>query len=252
MQAAVLYSDGKDLIYTGGISNIVGIGITSGQIVGGFLAAPIGKTKYQCMVVFLVGGIFLACAAIATPETKSLAISMVFLGCFWIGWNESICLANATICVHDQREIGVAGGMAGSLRAAICAVLVAVYTTTLTNRLSTTIPERVPAAVVGAGLPEASVPGFLGALTAGTPDAFSSVEGITDQIIAVGVKAYKWANADAYRTVYLSTIAFSGVAVILTFFAPNTEKYMTEKVVATLANEDNSAIKGQESKVQEA
>ena len=249
MQAAVLYSDGKDLTYTGGISNVVGIGISSGQIVGGLLAKPIGKTKIQCMVVFLVGGIFMACAAIATPETKSLAISMIFLGCFWIGWNESVCLTNATICVHDQREIGVAGGMAGSIRAAICAVVVAVYTTTLTNRLGTTIPARVPPAVIGAGLPEASVPGFIGALTTGD---FSSVEGVTEQIIAVGVRAYKWANAEAYRTVYLTTIAFTGVAVILTFFAPNTEKYMTGQVVATLANEDDSATRVKETKGQEA
>lgn len=237
MQAAVMYSDGKDLQYLGGISNIIGIGMTSGQITGGFVAARIGKTKLQCMCVFLVGGIFLACAALATPDTKALAVSVIFLGCFWIGWNESICLSNSTICVHDQREIGVAGGMAGSIRAAICAILVAVYTTTLTNRLSTTIPERVPSAVVEAGLPPSSVEAFMTAISAGITEAFQSVPGITDQIIVIGVRAYKFANSDAFRTVYLTTIAFSGVAVILTFFAPNTEKFMTGKVVATVNNE---------------
>ncbi|KAK7402452.1 hypothetical protein QQX98_011779 [Neonectria punicea] len=237
MQAAVMYSDGKDLQYLGGISNIIGIGMTSGQITGGFVAARIGKTKLQCMCVFLVGGIFMACAALATPDAKALAVSVIFLGCFWIGWNESICLSNATICVHDQREIGVAGGMAGSIRAAICAILVAVYTTTLTNRLGTTIPKRVPPAVIEAGLPPSSVEAFMAAVAAGTTDAFQSVPGITDQIIATGVRAYKFANYDAFRTVYLTTIAFSGVAVVLTFFAPNTEKFMTGKVVATLNNE---------------
>ena len=67
-----------------------------------------------------------------------------------IGWNESICLANATILVDDQRDIGVAGGTAGSVRAAICAVLVAIYTTIMTNRLSETIPAQVPPAVINA------------------------------------------------------------------------------------------------------
>lgn len=75
------------------------------------------------------------------------------------------------------------------------------------------------------------------AISAGTSDAFASVPGITDEIIAIGVRAYKVASADAYRTVYLSTIAFSGVAIILTWFAPNTEKFMTQQVVATLDNE---------------
>lgn len=192
----------------------------------------------------------MACAAIATPDTKTLAISVIFLGCYWIGWNESICLSNATICVHDQREIGVAGGMAGSIRAAICAILVAVYTTTLTNRLATTIPQRVPPALIEAGLPPSSVEAFISAIAAGTTDALQSVPGITDQIITIGVGAYKFANSDAFKTVYLTTIAFSGVAVILTFFAPNTESFMTEKVVATLNNENHLVEKSSDMKEQ--
>jgi hypothetical protein len=46
--------------------------------------------------------------------------------------------------------------------------------------------------------------------------------------------AYKTASAGAYCTVYLSTIAFSGLAMILTYFVPNTEEFMTGQVVATL------------------
>lgn len=242
MQAAILYSDGKDLRHLGAISNIIGIGMTSGQITGGMTAARIGKTRYQCMTVFSVGGILLACASIATPNTKAVAIALIFLGCFWIGWNESTCLSNATICVHDQREIGVAGGMAGSIRAAICAILVAVYTTTLTNGLTVTVPSRVSSAVVAAGLPS-SVEGFITAISAGSADAFQSVPSISDEIITARIRAYKFANSDAYRTVDLTTIAFSGFAVIFSFSEPNTEKFMTQKVVATLGNEDGVQAK---------
>lgn len=59
-QCATLYNSG-DLTYLGGISSLVGVGIISGQIIGGLLAARIGKTKYQCMAVFTIGGAFLAC-----------------------------------------------------------------------------------------------------------------------------------------------------------------------------------------------
>lgn len=244
-------SGGPDLTYLGGISNIVGLGIIGGQVIGGMLARAIGKTKIQVMVVFAAGGIFLACMATTTPDTKGTAIALLFIGCFFIGWNESLCLANATICVHNQREIGVAGGMAGSIRAAICAVLEAIYTTVLSNRLTQTVSSEVPPALIDAGLPSSSVAAFLSAVAAGTADAFASVPGITANIVAVGVHAYKVANSDAYRTVYLSTIAFSSLAMVLTLFAPNTEKYMTSKIVATLHNEDNTFVGASEKKLEE-
>lgn len=57
-QAAVLYGNG-DTMRIGYMSTIVGIGIITGQIAAGFLATTIGKTRYQCMAVFLIGGIFL-------------------------------------------------------------------------------------------------------------------------------------------------------------------------------------------------
>lgn len=60
MQCSVLYNT-TDLVYLGAISSLVGVGIISGQIVGGLLCARIGHAKYQCMAVFIVGGTFLAC-----------------------------------------------------------------------------------------------------------------------------------------------------------------------------------------------
>lgn len=165
------------------------------------------------------------------------------MGCFFIGWNETVCLANATIMLHDQQEIGVAGGVAGSIRGAVSAISLSVYTSVLTNRLTKTITNQVPPALIGAGLPPSSVEGFQGAITVGTPEAFAAVPGISARIIAVGVRAYKVANADAYSTVYLSTIAFAGTGVILCFFAKNTEKLMLNSVAATLHGEgvDDSA-----------
>lgn len=59
-QAAILYGNG-DAMRIGYVSTIIGIGIITGQIAAGFLATTIGKTRYQCMAVFLIGGIFLGC-----------------------------------------------------------------------------------------------------------------------------------------------------------------------------------------------
>lgn len=72
------------------------------------------------------------------------------------------------------------------------------------------------------------------ALTSGSAEALQAVPGITANIIAAGSTAYKQANADSYRTVYLSTIAFTGVACLLSYWAPDTEKYLNEGVAAKL------------------
>lgn len=106
----------------------------------------------------------------------------------------------------------------------------------MTNRLGETIPAQVPPAIIDAGLPESSVPAFMKALTLGA-DAFKAVPGVTDKILAIGNRAYQDASADAYRTVYLATIAFSGVAVILTWWAPNTDDLMSGEIAATLHHE---------------
>ena len=63
-----MYNDG-DLQYLGAISNIVGLGVIGGQIIGGVLAKAIGKTRWQVMVVFILGATFLACKALFPTAT---------------------------------------------------------------------------------------------------------------------------------------------------------------------------------------
>jgi hypothetical protein len=166
------------------------------------------------------------------------------MGCFFVGWIENVCLTLTTVALNDQKEIGTAGGVAGSLRAAISAVSSAVYTAVLSNRLSQTISSEVPSALIKAGLPATSVADFIAAISIGTPAAFSKVAGISDSITAAGLSAYKVANADAYRTVFLTTIAFSGLALVLSFFVPNVEERLTGDVAATLHNRGDEKTVG--------
>ncbi|KAF2403745.1 MFS general substrate transporter [Trichodelitschia bisporula] len=235
-QVTVLYGDG-DLMKIGFYSVIVGLPIIAGQIISGLVTTKIGKQKYQCMAAFVFGGTFLGAAASGTPDNKNTTMTLIALGCFFIGWNESICLTNTTILVKDQRDIGVAGGLAGSIRSGMCAVLTAIYVAVYSNRLTAEIADQVPSAVLKAGLPQSSLTDYMTALGAGTASAASAIPGLTSQVIAVGARAYKQASSDAYSTVYLSTIAFSVVGFILTFFAPNTEELMSGQVAATLNNE---------------
>jgi len=231
---AVLYTnDGGASMYAGLLSSLTGILIVSAQLCSGFLVPLIGKTRYQCMFVLTAGGALLGAVASCGTDDFIRATVLISIASFLIGWNEAVCLVNSGIEVADQQELGAALGLAGSMRSAISTVASTVYIVVLTNRLNTTIPGVVIPAVVSAGLPQSSVSSFLGGFTSGS---FAGVEGLTPAITAIGLRAYKDANAQAYSTVFLTTLGFSGIAIILSFFNPNVDDKMTNEIAATLNN----------------
>lgn len=161
----------------------------------------------------------------------------MFLGNFGMGWTEALCLANSTILIHDQQEIGVAGSMAASIRTAISAVGAVVLGTVFSNGLATKIPAAVGPAVLDAGLPLSSLPAFLQALSLGQPDAFAKVPGATSAIIADGMQAYKVGTVNAARVVFYVSIAFGATGVLTSLFTPDTDRMLNDKVAATLHGE---------------
>ncbi|KAI6778746.1 MFS general substrate transporter [Emericellopsis cladophorae] len=230
----VLYTnDGGASMYAGLLACAPTACINAGQIISGILAAPIGKTKIQLIVTVIIGGAFLG-----GPNEKGMATTFIIISCLAIGWVESVTLSLAGIELLDQSEIGTAVGAAGSIRSAISSLGSAVYLSVLSNRLSETIPNRVPPAAIDAGLPAVSIPGLLDGFTTGD---FSAVEGLTDSILAAASRAYRYTNAEAYSTVFYTSIAFTGLAVVLSFFAPNVDDKMTGQVAVTL-NKDNKVI----------
>lgn len=122
----------------------------------------------------------------------------------------------------------------------------AVYLSVLSNRLTETIPAGVAPAAIQAGLPASSVPSLLAGFTSGD---FSAVQGLTADILATSRRAYQFANASAYTTVFFTTIAFTGIAIVLSFFAPNVDDRMTSQVAVTLRQ--TNAHTEEKTKVQE-
>lgn len=53
----VLYSNG-DQMYGGILASLVGLGLPAGEIIGGLLARPLVKVKFQMMDAVLAAGIF--------------------------------------------------------------------------------------------------------------------------------------------------------------------------------------------------
>jgi hypothetical protein len=88
--AVLVFSNGRQM-WAGWVSTLVGIGVTTGELIGGMAAEKVGKTKYQCMAAITVGSILLAgnlkphtyavvktkysiVSAVCTPDTPKTAM----------------------------------------------------------------------------------------------------------------------------------------------------------------------------------
>lgn len=105
-----------------------------------------------------------------------------------------------------------------------------IYVSILQNRIAVNLPKDVTSAAVNAGLPLDSVAAAIEAASNGTAAAMAAVPGMNGAIglaIADGVKT-AWASS--FATVYYSSLAFAGIAVIAAFFSVDIDKYMTNYV----------------------
>ncbi|KAF2665042.1 MFS general substrate transporter [Microthyrium microscopicum] len=245
---ATVYSEGHGTMWIGWVSCIPSCGILFGEYCGAWYRK---KTHMQIRVAFIVGAIFLACMATSTTDSLVRSGIMIFIASSFIGWNEILCSTISTIVIDDQREIGTATGTAGSARSLISTICSTVFTTVLSNRLAKTIPAQVPGALVNAGLPAGSVASFLTAIASGSAAAFAKVSGLTPEIQAAGMAAYRKASVDAYNTVFLTTIAFSGIAIIFSIFAPNVDHLLNSNVAATLHERNTDTVVGARRKMEE-
>ncbi|CAK7203070.1 hypothetical protein SEUCBS139899_005799 [Sporothrix eucalyptigena] len=232
--AANVYANGRAM-WAGWAGTLVGIGITIGEIIGGTLAKHIGKFKYQLLTLITISTISLGAMTTCTPDTPKTAMGLVFLASTAVGWAESIVLPACNICIEDQNEIGTATGIAGSLRSAISTVASTIYSVVLTARETTTLSTVVPAALSQAGLSTSSIEAYMAGVSAGdTSVELSKISGVTSEIIAIGTRAYQVAYADAYRTIFFTSIAFGGLALVVAMFVPNFDALLTNKVATQL------------------
>jgi hypothetical protein len=177
------------------------------------------------------------CAAVstATPNNLAQTCTLFFFATFFVGYNTDIALGNAILAIRDQRTIGAAGGAAASTRTLIAGVCQSVYNAVLTNRRMQMTPQYVVPAVLAAGLPQTSIKQLIAALAVNTSRAIAAVPGMTPEIQRIAVSSYKLALQESYKTVWLVSLAFTGIGIILGLFSPNTKKYLHDRIATTLA-----------------
>lgn len=182
--------------------------------------------------------------AVNKIDTPGTAMALVFVATTFVGYNEALVLPICSIRIKDQQEIGTAVGVAGSARSAISTVASTIYSVVLTVRVGKTIPANVPAAVIGAGLPASSVADYMEAIAAGgSASALAAVKDLTPAVEAAGAMAYRVAYLQAYRTIFYTSIAFGGLAILVSFFIPNIGSQLNNGVAATVqAPQDKETV----------
>ena len=139
-------------------------------------------------------------------------------------------------------------GLAGSARSAISSVATAIYSTVLADRQTQTIGSQIPAALVRSGVDESNVAAYMEAITAGGDlETLKAIPGVTDEVIATVSRAYQWAYADAFQTVFYVSIAFGVLGIAFACLTPNVDELLTNKVAVRL-NQDSK--KGKKKEIQ--
>lgn len=219
-----------DLHYGSILAMIPTVAITVGTCSSG-LSRYLTRTKIQIIVSAILGATLVAACACLTLDNRSTVLGLMIPGCFFLGFIEGVGVTATALSLRDQAEIGIGTGIAATMRGVIATFGTTIYIVVLTNRLETTIPQQVPGALIEAGLPASSIPAFIAGISKGS---FAGVPGVTQSIISVGVLAYKQALVLAYRTVFLTTLAFSGLILVLSIFYPNFDNRMPNETVAIL------------------
>ncbi|KAK5732740.1 hypothetical protein LTR17_010295 [Elasticomyces elasticus] len=206
----------------GTLAGLAAMGFVFGQVLGGGIATVIGPRWGIRLTMWIAAPIMLAAAA--NPQNQSLTEGLILTGSLMIGASEAQAAVTALSTLRSETDIGLAGGLAGTIRSFVSAIAVAIYSTVLSNRLKTTIPQYVTPVAEQAGLPASSVPSLLLGL-GGTGNLTSTaVPGLTDAIQATAVTAFRFANSQAYKTVFFTSFAFGGAGMILVWFVADNDK----------------------------
>lgn len=215
-----------------------------GQIAGTFLANFLPPKPL--LIFFVTAGGTLLAAVAANPLDLPLTTGLITTGVLLIGMAEGIAIASTTFNLRTQEEIGTAGGLSGAIRSFGSAIGTVVYGTILTNRLARTVPALVGPAALGAGLPASSLPRLIATLEAGATPNTATVPGLSEEVLRVAEAAYRVACAQAYRTVFLSTLGFSGVAMVLVWFTKGVDEAQATFVASHIHRPKDERILEQE------
>ncbi|KAJ5473032.1 hypothetical protein N7530_007033 [Penicillium desertorum] len=219
------------------MSGLVTMSFALGQMAGPFFANWLPAKPLVIVGTSVGTGLLAACAA--NPLNLDLTVGVLVTGNLVIGMADGIGLPMTTFPIKNQEALGTAGGLSGCIRLAGTLVAVAMYNTILNNRLLQTIPAAVTPVALSAGVPESFIPRLIANLTR-TNRVGESIPGLTAVDVPLIQSAFQLGKSQAYSTVFLSTLGFGGVALILCFLIGGVDESNGEYVAALIQHGDGS------------
>jgi hypothetical protein len=155
------------------------------------------------------------------------------LGGLCVGFLELVHIIMVGLCC-EPGDLGLASGLLASARQVSGTIAATIYVVILENRVAAETATDVTAAALGDGLPKSSLPLLFEAIANGTASAMEAVPGISTKIEGAVAAAVTQAYTSSFKTVYLVSITFGGLAVIAALCTQNVEQYMTGSVARKL------------------
>lgn len=171
---------------------------------------------------------FCGAQAIVTPTSNISSTAIVILVYAFNSGASSISTAMIQLGVPHE-FIGIASGVVVCARTTGGAVATTIYSSILANKLQSGLTKDVALPLAENGVSPTSVPAVIEVLLSG--DATSAaLTKLSPTALLAAIMGLKTAYADAFRLVYLVSIAFGVVATVIVAFCTDVDHLLTRKV----------------------
>lgn len=217
-----------DNIQIGLMSGTVGGAIAFGQVIGG-TTVRYGYGQWQLRASAILMCAFIGAMASCDASTKTSAIIFSVLGSFAVGIVEVVAIIAVPFAVPPA-DLGLASGVLGSCRSTLGSVALAIFSSVLASRKAAELPAHLSAVATADGLSQSSITTLINSALTLTATTLLKIPGITSANVAKYTQAIQDGNVASYHTVFLSSLAFGGFAVICAFLTKSFNEHFTEKV----------------------
>ncbi len=179
--------------------------------------------------MFFTGGLI----GLATIQPGQSLRAIAFSCLVGIGFGAPLILVVTGVQLSTPHKlIATATACTTSSRAVAGAVFLAIYASAFNTRLRNYLPKYIAKAALAAGMPKASLPTFIEALSKSDAAALAKIPGVTPKVIAQGAQALQQAFADSLRIVFIIAVPFGVLACIACWFLGDLKETMNYRVDA--------------------
>lgn len=223
------------------------LGQTTGILFGaGFFSYLItrfqGSIRPQMMISCILMMIGFGLLAIVTPTRTTLAGFMISIACVGVGGIIIPASVITQLCTPDE-YLGTVTALTFVMRVLGGGIGFTVYyyilnhdATLLFNATSRPDTLKLISLLVSQGFDVAKITAFINALAINDQKGLLAMSGVTISLIEQCYTLAKPIWAEAFKNVWLVTLAFSGVGLICSMFLGDVRKYMTNRKFTTFAS----------------